>query len=61
MKSPNKISYFSISLKDTLLTLFILLSACIMCLLLAEFDATSIDNFAQHIFVLAVVLISRLT
>ena len=61
MKSPHKISYFSISIKDTLLTLFILFSACIMCLILAEFNITNIDNFAQHMFVLAVVLISRFT
>jgi len=58
---PHKISYLSVSPKDTLLTTGILLSSCIMCLLLSEFDATVIDNFAPHIFMLAVVLISRFT
>ncbi len=58
---PHKISYFSVSLKDTLLTIGILLAACLMCLLLAGFDTTVIDNFAPHIFMLAVVLISRFT
>lgn len=61
MRKKAKISYFSISTKDTLLTLGILLASCAICLLLAKSDSTDIDNFAPHIFMLAIVLISRFT
>lgn len=61
MKRKYKISFFSVSLKDTLLTLGILLAACSMCFLLDKLDSTNTDNLAPLIFMLAIVLISRFT
>ena len=51
--------WFPISLRDLLITGIILLSAAEICILLQMAD--SVDGFASPVFVLAVLLISRLT
>lgn len=60
MKNSNKISYFSFSVRDTLLTLLILSLTSIICLLFSIFKQ-NIEIFSPHIFLLAVVLIARFT
>jgi len=58
-KAPLSARMFPFSLRDLLVTISILLCAATVCILLRTADSS--DGFASPIFVLAVLLISRLT
>lgn len=59
MKNGGWKEEFQFSLKDTLITLMVLLAAALLCLLLRQMDQG--DIYVSMIFLLAVVIVSRMT